>query len=92
MNRNYEMDNEMTIESADIDRLTGVYSRQAGEAVIRTMIQPGGAMLVCNVDNCRVINNRFGHKAGDECLHDIARLLGFIAGERAVVVRVNGNV
>jgi len=67
-------------ELANIDMLTQVPNRRHfHELAARLLASPGGAhgasLLMFDIDHFKGINDRFGHKAGDEALCDVARSL-----------------
>lgn len=69
--------NELSIQ----DSLTGVYNRRHFEHVFELELrrtyrssQPI-SILFMDVDHFKLINDTFGHDAGDECLRSIGRLL-----------------
>ncbi len=60
----------------DHDAVTGLYNRRAfQEELERLMAQPGcsGALLVCDIDEFRAINEASGHETGDAMLALFAR-------------------
>ncbi len=67
-------------ESANQDQLTGLYNRRAFYDIItreqaRDRRHQGGLQLIlCDIDHFKVINDRFGHQAGDRYLKHIAHL------------------
>ena len=76
------------------DELTGLYNRRHITAVIDQAIAEGDrdlAVLVCDLDRFKPVNDAYGHPAGDEVLRVIAtRLTGVIrAGD--VVGRLGGD-
>jgi diguanylate cyclase (GGDEF)-like protein len=61
--------------SLDLDRLTGLLNQSALAARVES---PGifeGAVAVCDMDNFKEINDRYGHLVGDEILRNIGHLL-----------------
>lgn len=47
--------------------------------------------ILCDCNNLKTINDRYGHSAGDEYLSGTARLLKKNASERSVVIRWGGD-
>ena len=59
----------------DLDRLTGLLNQAA---LARRVEEPGafeGVVAVCDMDNFKDINDRYGHLVGDEILRNIGSLL-----------------
>ena len=51
------------------DVTTGVMNRSAGEAAIaRAMKESGGCFVFLDIDNLKIVNDTFGHEAGDRVL------------------------
>lgn len=74
------------------DALTGMLNRgavidQAGQA----LRQRGGAMIVLDIDHFKLINDEFGHPAGDRVIQAIARCLQELVQAPAIVGRVGGE-
>jgi diguanylate cyclase (GGDEF)-like protein len=59
---------------SELDRLTGLLN-QAALAVRIEQADFGGVVAVCDMDNFKEINDRYGHLVGDEILRNIGSLL-----------------
>lgn len=60
----------------DHDALTGLYSRKYGQKKItESMKECRGAMIFCDMDNLKTINDRHGHKAGDKALSLVGSII-----------------
>jgi diguanylate cyclase (GGDEF)-like protein len=62
-------------QGLDLDHLTGLLNQAA---LARRVEQPGefaGVVAVCDMDNFKDINDRYGHLVGDEILRNIGSLL-----------------
>ena len=61
----------------DLDRLTGLLN----QAALAQRMESGGVfegvVVVCDMDNFKEINDRYGHLVGDEILRNIGHLLRF---------------
>ena len=86
---------EQLREQADRDWLTGLHNRRyLAREVGRHAAAPGPgpfSLAVLDLDHFKVVNDRFGHPAGDEVLMRVAALLlGEMRGQD-VVVRTGGE-
>jgi diguanylate cyclase (GGDEF)-like protein len=84
---------EQLREQADRDWLTGLHNRRyLAREVGRHAAAPGPfSLAVLDLDHFKPINDRFGHRTGDEVLMRVAALLlGAVRGQD-VVVRTGGE-
>lgn len=76
---------------AAFDELTGLLLRAYGEEKIVSLIKERpGALIFCDMDNLKTINDRFGHKSGDRALKILGSVIGGY-GEKGVACRVGGD-
>ncbi len=75
----------------ELDNLTGVLSKNSVEKRISNVLMNGGALFVCDIDHFRRVNDQFGHLAGDECLKQTARTLGFMIRKNDILGRIGGD-
>ena len=75
----------------ELDNLTGVLSKNSVEKRISNVLMIGGALFVCDFDHFRRVNDQFGHLAGDECLKQTARTLGFMIRKNDILGRIGGD-
>jgi diguanylate cyclase (GGDEF)-like protein len=64
-----------TKQTMDLDRLTGLFNQAA---LARRVEEPepfDGVVVVCDMDNFKDVNDRYGHLIGDEILRNIGNLL-----------------
>ena len=77
------------------DSLTGVYNRNYFEQLVREDVPgeraEGLGVFVVDIDGLKIINDSFGHEAGDALLIKAARCLQLAAGENATVCRIGGD-
>ena len=79
------------------DPLTQLANRRSFEEHLQKEIKrlsrtkEGLAMLVCDIDDFKKINDELGHAAGDEFLKQIARILKEQARETDIVARYGGE-
>ncbi|MEW6088890.1 MAG: EAL domain-containing protein [bacterium] len=61
------------------DEMTGVNNRASFMGLLNNILSSGkeqaSVFMIINIDYFRVINETYGHKIGDECLHKIAGIL-----------------
>jgi diguanylate cyclase (GGDEF)-like protein len=73
------------------DRLTGFPGRLVLEGRLRRLGQERAALLVIGIDGFRMVNEAFGHAAGDALLREVAgRVNAAVRGEDAVF-RLEGD-
>jgi len=79
------------------DGLTGLYNRFgferfAPETYARLMRKYGSALvLFTDLDDMKVINDRFGHEAGDTALRKVAEILKANCAEEDFIMRYGGD-
>jgi diguanylate cyclase (GGDEF)-like protein/putative nucleotidyltransferase with HDIG domain len=78
---------------AATDELTGLANRRAWKERARTLVRPGrGAVMLCDIDRFKQVNDRNGHATGDLVLSEIARILshhglaGRLGGDELVLL------
>jgi diguanylate cyclase (GGDEF)-like protein len=57
------------------DGLTGLLNRRAFDAAAESCLNDGGAVIFCDIDHFKRVNDRFGHEAGDDVICTFAVLL-----------------
>jgi diguanylate cyclase (GGDEF)-like protein len=92
-----ELKHEELVRSARIDGLTGLLNRPGFDAVAaeafeetRRSGQPVSALL-CDIDAFRGLNERYGHKAGDQALKNFAEVIEESIGPRSGVLGRQGG-
>ncbi|HEY1274731.1 MAG TPA: sensor domain-containing diguanylate cyclase [Thermoleophilaceae bacterium] len=78
------------------DPLTGLANRRALEEALDAAFLdegPGPALLLCDIDDLKDVNDAHGHEAGDRLIGRVARSLGAAADayEGALVARIGGD-
>jgi diguanylate cyclase (GGDEF)-like protein len=84
-------------EKANIDALTGVKNKNAYEqrkAIIDTKIDNGEqepfALVVCDINNLKAVNDLYGHREGDTCIKNAcAKICGIFS--HSPVFRIGGD-
>lgn len=89
---------EARIKAASVtDELTGLLNRRGffalAEHHIKFALRSGkeAALIYLDLDNFKSINDRLGHKAGDEALTDMADLLRNTFRESDITARIGGD-
>jgi diguanylate cyclase (GGDEF)-like protein len=74
---------------ASFDALTGIRNRRGLEALIEA--QPEAALLSCDLDHFKAINDRYGHSRGDMVLAEFGALLRECGRTGDIPVRLGGE-
>jgi len=84
---------ELLHQRAQTDLLTGIANRGAlFEALHRRLEDgPGCALLFCDLDQFKVINDEHGHAVGDRILAEAAARLVALVGPEELVARFGGD-
>ena len=72
------------------DTLTGIFNRK----YFYEAIQAAGdetALIMADVDGLKMVNDTFGHQAGDTILRESARIIGECAKPDGIVARLGGD-
>lgn len=75
------------------DVLTGLWNREYTEEAVNTMLQGGinGSVMMIDMDNFKLINDNYGHIAGDKTLKMFADTMRTYASEGDVLCRIGGD-
>jgi two-component system cell cycle response regulator len=85
------------LEAAVIDSLTGLHNRRYLDAKLEPLIRRVGAgraglaVLVCDLDHFKALNDLHGHDAGDAALREFARRLSTTVRPLDLVCRTGGE-
>ncbi|WP_241716149.1 bifunctional diguanylate cyclase/phosphodiesterase [Sulfoacidibacillus ferrooxidans] len=83
---------EQTKRNAHRDALTGAMTRHGfAEWMKREPKESIGAVLFCDIDNFKQINDHYGHDIGDEVLKEVARRLENGMRDTDALVRFGGD-
>lgn len=76
------------------DPLTGLYNRNYFEEMpyklYKRQVQAAG-VLVCDIDNLKLVNDLIGREAGDEWLKAVAGIIKNAVSEQGIAVRTGGD-
>lgn len=85
---------EQLVYYSMFDPLTNLYNRAYFENEMRRMeylsINPTG-LIICDVDNLKVVNDTYGHDRGDELLKEVARVLRQSMRKNDIIARIGGD-
>jgi diguanylate cyclase (GGDEF)-like protein len=80
-------------QQSERDALTGLFNRRGIDALSTTPSRQGGAVIFCDIDHFKAVNDLFGHQTGDEVIRSLAGILsgpgypaGRMGGEEFAVV------
>jgi diguanylate cyclase (GGDEF)-like protein len=79
------------------DLLSGLLNRRGFEENGRKVLTHAGglglpaALVICDIDHFKSVNDRFGHACGDQVIAAFARCLREAAGGRYVAARIGGE-
>lgn len=89
--------NARLLHEASHDTLTGLYNRAYFEEVLTTALARArsgsgdSTLLYLDLDQFKVINDSCSHRAGDELLRQIAKLIVSLARKSDIVARLGGD-
>ena len=81
-------------KKADIDGLTGLLNRSACVQQINENLQmkkDSGLLLMLDLDRVKMVNDRFGHEAGDRVLAEVAKTLQGMVRSDDILGRIGGD-
>jgi diguanylate cyclase len=90
-----ELDSEK--HGARIDPLTGIANRKSFEERItqeiakKPSVEPARVMLLWDLDNFKIINDNYGHRAGDRVLQSVAACFTAAVRGNDFVARIGGE-
>lgn len=89
-------DNARLISKVENDALTGVYIKEFfyahAEALLEEHQDEAYDVVYADVDDFKMINARYGYRAGDDLLKYLARSFQRIAGKNGLVGRISGDI
>lgn len=91
---NLKKDNERLRVEIERDPLTGcLSSRTFPDRIIQSLSAHGkkGALVFIDIDNLKIINDSYGHDAGDDLLKSFARDLMRIMSKESLKIRISGD-
>lgn len=87
-----EKQSETDRSGSSLDWLTGLYNRSFSEReIIRRTKEEEGVFFLIDLDNFKMVNDFYGHAAGDAVLQQVADIFKNHAGEYDMASRVGGD-
>lgn len=88
----FQREREYLQRLIDTDALTGALSRHAfGIRAPQVMAEAGGGLLMADLDDFKLFNDRYGHEAGDAALRHFALVVRRVLRESDLLARVGGE-
>lgn len=90
----YMIDNQKILErQATTDSLTGLYNRRFFNEEVKRLQCLGKTLniIICDIDNLKIINDKFGHNIGDEVLQEFGLILATLSDRKGVAARFGGD-
>ncbi|GAB4283838.1 MAG: GGDEF domain-containing protein [Roseovarius sp.] len=93
LNRRLDGARAQAEQAAFTDRLTGLGNRRMLEIALDRLVQAEQpfALMHCDLDRFKQVNDGFGHAAGDRVLQAVAERLGAATRERDTLIRYGGD-
>lgn len=88
---------EETINLSKFDSLTGTYSRSYFEKLFKAYRthtldnMESYSLVMCDLNNLKLINDHFGHSAGDQLLVEFSKTIQGLLKESDIFARVGGD-
>ncbi|MCE9592429.1 MAG: diguanylate cyclase [Planctomycetes bacterium] len=79
------------------DELTGVWNRRYFNRFLETVLSRARAerfavtVMMFDIDDFKLYNDRYGHSAGDEILREASRLMCSVVRDHDIVARIGGD-
>ncbi|TCS09136.1 GGDEF domain-containing protein [Rhizobium sp. BK418] len=78
-------------DAAERDPLTGMLNRRGFDRMIEESRGVEGAVIICDIDNFKWVNDTFGHGPGDEVIRAFAEMLQVRLPEGGFAARFGGE-
>jgi diguanylate cyclase (GGDEF)-like protein len=76
--------------AAETDPLTGLANRRGFERLLGD-VRPGDALVVCDLDHFKAVNDTYGHAAGDDLLADFGAVVRSVIRRHDAAGRLGGE-
>lgn len=88
---------EDVVKKTIIDKLTGLFNRRYFDEAYEQQVslakryQDNFTILFLDIDNFKLINDNYGHRAGDRVLQEIAKVVSFEKRDSDIAARYGGE-
>ena len=82
------------VVAATTDMLTNLNNRSTAEKRMKEFLfnkNQDGAFFILDLDNFKLVNDRFGHPEGDKVLRDVAQIIRSVFRDNDVMARLGGD-
>lgn len=90
-------ENEVLLEQSTTDELTGLYNRRGFNVLSEKALQRAEhdhesfALVLCDIDHFKHVNDSLGHSVGDKALHAVAKVLKGHFRSQDMIARYGGE-
>ncbi|WP_275790096.1 GGDEF domain-containing protein [Pararhizobium gei] len=78
-------------DAAERDALTGLLNRRGFERAVGTDRSRPAAVVTCDIDHFKSVNDTFGHAVGDDVLRGVAQMMRTMLGQSTAIARFGGE-
>nr|WP_307989184.1 GGDEF domain-containing protein [uncultured Niameybacter sp.] len=83
-------------EKTQLDPLTGIYNREACERLVKEYLETKpsysyAVLAIIDIDHFKQVNDKFGHKVGDNLLIEFSSVLHQFFAHKDIVSRLGGD-
>jgi diguanylate cyclase (GGDEF)-like protein len=82
---------QQAASQTDLDPLTGLKNRSSMARWMEEERNVRGLVVVCDMDDFRLLNDRYGHLVGDEILHGVGKLISRSIRDEDLAFRWGGD-
>lgn len=84
---------EILVHDSSYDALTGIYNRGGGIKAIKALLENAKeySFMFFDVDNLKLLNDKYNHEAGDQALRYFSELLVKYFSQDTILVRMGGD-
>jgi len=95
--RELEKAHDQLVSMVNHDSMTGLYNRRYFNEITTTLMhitkrnENALSVLMIDIDNFKIINDKYGHLEGDKVIQEVAKLLMKITRQSDIVIRFGGE-